>query len=125
MEYTIIKNGRSYDLPAYTLKISEKLEQVEIFKMGDVPVNEKYKKMYDFCCEVLGKENATEIIGKLSDADPNMINIVYLDIVRAYNRPLEEYEKERQNEQLDTESISKITDLLSGLKDASAFLQKK
>lgn len=125
MDYTIIENGRSYDLPKYNLKISAKMEQVEAFKTSGASVNEQLKRMYDFCGEILGKENAAEIMGKIDDADPNMINIVYLDIVRSYGRPLEEYEKDRQNEQLNGENIDKMLALLSGLKEASALIPKK
>lgn len=124
MVYTIIENGKSYDLPNYNLKISAKMEAVENFKSTAASASDKIRKMYDFITELVGKENAVEMIGKVDEADPNMINIVYLDIVRAYNKPLMDYEKERQAEQVNNEVFDKLEKLMSNLNVLQAMNKK-
>lgn len=125
MEYTVIFNDKSYDLPTYNLKISEKLEQVEKFNASDASIKEKLKKMHNVCSEILGKENAMEIIGKFEESDPNMINIVYLSVVEAYNKPLADFEMQRSVEKLDSEAFDKLKDILSSAEVVSALIDKK
>lgn len=124
MVYTIIENEKSYDLPQYNLKISAKMEAVEKFKTTAASASDKIRKMYGFITELVGKENAVEMIGKVDEADPNMINIVYLDIVRAYNKPLMDYEKERQAEQVNNEAFEKLEKLMSNLNVLQAMNKK-
>lgn len=125
MEYSILENGKTYDLPKYNLKISAKMEVVENFKRTGASACDKIRKMYDFIAEIIGKENAVEILGKVDDADPNYINIVYLDIVRAYNKPLAEYENERQAEQLDNDIFEKLDKLVKGVNALNTLNKSK
>lgn len=125
MEYTILENGKTYDLPKYNLKISAKMEVVENFKRTGASSCDKIRKMYDFIAEIIGKENAVEILGKVDDADPNYINIVYLDIVKAYNKPLTEYESERQAEQLDNDIFDKLDKLVKGVNALNTLNKSK
>lgn len=125
MVYTIIENGKSYDLPNYNLKISAKMEAVENFKTTAASASDKIRKMYDFITEIVGKENTVEMIGKVDEADPNDINIAYLDIVRAYNKPLVDYEKARQAEQLDGEAFEKLQKLLGNASVLQALKKSK
>ena len=45
MEYTVIYNGQSYDIPNYSIKISEKLEEIELLNRGNQKFKDKCKKM--------------------------------------------------------------------------------
>ncbi|MGN0423516.1 MAG: hypothetical protein ACI4EY_12400 [Lachnospiraceae bacterium] len=126
MEYTIIsKEGKSYDLPTYDLKIAEKMEEVEIFKRSGARVKAQFEKMYSFCSDILGKENTEEILGDVNKADPNMINFVYLDIVKAYNKPLEDYERKERASQFDDESIKYLMKLLGKAENVSKLIEGK
>lgn len=113
--YTIIYKGISYDLPNYSIKISEKLEEIELLNRGNQKFRDKCKKMYDFISEMIGKENCIEIIGKFEDSDPNTINIVYLEIVKSYNTPLEEYRKSQMEDKLDSSQVEKILEVVKAI----------
>lgn len=125
MEYKVILSDKSYDLPQYNVKISEKLEQVEKTNTSGCAIKEKLKKMHSLAVDLLGKENANEALGKFEDADPNMINVAYLSIVEAYNKPLEDFEMELNAEKLNSEVFDTFKDILSNLKEVSALAEKK
>lgn len=118
MEYTVILNGESIDLPNYSIKISEKLEKVEISNLSNKDFKSKCKVMYDFIVEIIGKENTIKFIGKFEDSDPNSINILYLKIVESYNRPLNDFQKSQSEEKIDTEQMDKVIELLKALPNA-------
>lgn len=124
MEYTLIKNGKSYDLPTYTLKIGAKMEAVENTNRSNASFTEKIKVIYDFCSEIIGKDNAVELVGKIDNADPNAVNILYLDIVKAYNKPLDDYNAERQSEQIDTEAFNKLMKIMGSAEKLSEMMDK-
>ena len=113
MEYSIIHNGQAYDLPPYSLKIAEKLEKTELSNGSGKRFKEKCKGMYDLICELLTPDSTKEILGEFLDADPNTINIVYLEIVKQYNKPLDDYRAEKTNESLSDRNIQKLTDMLN------------
>ena len=115
MEYTVIYNGQSYDLPNYSIKISDKLEEIEISNKGTVKFKDKCKKMYDFIGEMLTKQTALEILGKFEESDPNMINIIYLEIVKSYNKPLADYNKAEVEEVMNSGDMDRILELTKAL----------
>lgn len=125
MEYTIIWNGQSYDIPKYTMKISEKLEEIELLNRGNQKFRDKCKKMYDFIVEILGKETTSEILGKFEESDPNNLNILYLEIVKSYNKPLLDYNKQGVDEQLDSEQVTKMLELVKALPNIKEFIKDK
>lgn len=125
MEYTIIEDGKSYDLPKHSVKISNEMESIEKFKANAKSVKDQLKKMYGFCCEMLGDESAGELLGDFEDSDPNMINIVYLDIVEAYRKPIEDYEREKQSETLSRYDLKKYIEIFNAFSKAAPLLDKK
>ena len=125
MEYTIIEDGKSYDLPKHSVKISNEMESIEKFKANAKSVKDQLKKMYDFCREMLGDENAGELLGDFEDSDPNVINIVYLDIVEAYRKPIEDYEREKQSETLSRYDLKKYIEIFNAFSKAAPLLDKK
>lgn len=115
MEYTVIYNGQSYDIPNYSIKISEKLEEIELLNRGNQKFRDKCKKMYDFIGEVLTKQVANELIGKFEDSDPNTINILYLEIVKAYNKPLADYNESEVEKRINSDELEKMLELVKAL----------
>ena len=111
MQYTVIINGISYDIPCYSISISEDLEKIELLNNGNQKFREKCKNMYDFICKILGKENSLEILGKFENSDPNTINITYLEIVKSYNKPLSDYNLENSEQKLSSDLVDKILEL--------------
>ena len=123
MQYTVIHDGTSYDIPNYTMSIAGEIEKVEQFKVATNPFDKKCKKMYDFISDKLGKERTIEVVGEFSTADPNTINIVYLEIVASYNQPLEKYQNEQAQSKLDDSQMEKVTALLSALDKSKDVLK--
>lgn len=125
MEYTVIYNGVSYDIPSYSIKISEKLEEIELLNRGNQKFKEKCKKMYDFISEIIGKENSTNILGKFEESDPNVINILYLDIVKSYNKPLEDYTQQGLSEKLSDGQLDKMLEVIRAIPSVEEYGKKK
>lgn len=105
MEYTLIINGRSYDLPKFTKSVKNAIEKInsdnESKGLSD---DEKYKRMYVFVKNIIGEENAMEIFetDNLDEMDLKLIGICYFEICNGYDRP--EVEARRQA------SMSKISE---------------
>jgi hypothetical protein len=84
--------------------------------------------MYNFLCDLVGKDKIEEVIGKFNDADPNNINITYLSIVREYNKPLNDYEMSEGLEQikeLNNSDIAKLGETISKLEGVALKVQAK
>lgn len=125
MQYTVIYNGQSYDLPNYSIKISDKLEEIEISNKGNVKFKDKCKKMYDFIADLLTKQIALDILGKFEESDPNIINIVYLEIVKSYNKPLADYSKNEMDEIMNSGDIDKILEITKALPSIKEMQKEK
>lgn len=126
MEYNITINGESYELPKYNMKIAEKLEKTELLNnKASESFKAKCKSMYDFCAELLGKEIVAVLIGKFEESDPNDINILYLDIVKTYNKPLEDYQQTETSEKLNGMEFDKLTELLNAVSRSDKFFKVK
>ena len=64
MIYTVILHNHSYDLPAKTLAITEKLDNAAgVDQMAGLSTREKYKVVLGCDVDVLGAENVKEAIG--------------------------------------------------------------
>ena len=102
MEYTIIVNGKSYDLPKKTLKVAEEIERTVSLDATSAPIKDKYKAVLKACQNIVGQEAADEILGsnKLEDMDLGEITILFEKIVDAYQAPIVDYKNDRNMEQL-------------------------
>ena len=93
MNYNIEINGNILELPQYTISVMEKIEQVEKkTNSTSGTTKSKLQGLYNFLVDLVGEENVENAIGKFEDSDPNNINIAYLSVVRAYNKPLDDFE---------------------------------
>ena len=116
MVYTIISDDmQSYDLPAKTLKVVEKIE--ELMKADtnkNLSIREKYKKLHSFAVDMLGKESAKEILGadKLEEMDLSVLTITCRKIVDAYDKPIEEYNNGKMQRAFEDIPIEKVTELM-------------
>ena len=92
MNYNIEINGNILELPQYTISVMEKIEQVEKnTNSASGTTKSKLQGLYNFLVDLVGEENVENAIGKFEDSDPNNINIAYLSVVRAYNKPLDDF----------------------------------
>lgn len=111
MEYTMIVNGRSYDLPKKTLSVVEKIDKVlKLDETKGLSVKQKYEKLHGFVKEMTGEESAAEMFGSsnLAEIDLSEVTLAARKIIDAYEKPVNDYEMEKQKEKLDVVPIDKI-----------------
>jgi hypothetical protein len=114
MQYTVIINSRSYDLPKKTMKVVEEMDRVaQIDSVSGIGIREKFKALFDFISGIVGKDNAKEILGsdKLDEVDLSEVTLAFKEIMDAYEKPLEEYNAKRSLESLERIPIDKIVSL--------------
>ena len=116
MVYTIISDDmQSYDLPGKTLKVVEKIEDVlKNDARKDLSIREKYKRLHAFVVDILGKEVAKEFLGtdKLDEMDLSVLSITAKKIMDAYDRPVDEYNRNRVQQSIDEIPLDKVTELI-------------
>lgn len=128
MEYTIIIDERSYDLPKKTVAVMGKLDDVLKVDTLKCSAREKFAKLHGFVKDTLGEENAAEILGTtvLDDIDLSELQLVVLRINDAYEKPLADYRNEKMREKLDSIPTEKIVSLTKGMQSvANAQMMKK
>ena len=103
MVHTVIVNDRSYELPKKTINIANKLDEVlKTDSIRGLSVREKYQKLHTFTKDVLGEETAKEILGtdNLDEIDLSELTITVRKIVDAYEKPITDYQMEKNREKL-------------------------
>lgn len=110
MEYTIICNGRAYDLPKRTLKTAEEIEKAVNIDNSNAPIKEKYRAVHKACLAIIGQEAADEILGtnKLDEMDLGELTVLFEKIADAYQAPVNAYQAERSAEALERLPINEL-----------------
>ena len=100
--YKVKFDNKEIELPTYSISIAKSialLDEVE----GDIET--KLRALYDFIASLIGEDKTKEVLKSFEEADPNMINILFLSIVNVYNKPLTDYKMQ--------ESVIKPLDTLN------------
>ena len=118
MTYTANFEGNIIELPDYTFNIADKLERQESVNYGNGKLKDKCKSMYDLITDLIGTELTTTLLRKFNESDPNRINILYLSIINAYNKPLQDFSESSVDDKINMEQIDKIVSLVSALEKA-------
>ncbi len=123
MVYTLIVNGRSYDLPKKTVLVMEKIDEVARVDSLGLPVRQRNEIIHNLVKELVGKENAIAIFGSdnLSELDVSDLEITLLKIIDAYRKPVDDYNAEKTRRKLDVLPIDKIVSITNAAKDAEAL----
>ena len=114
MEYTVIVNGKSYDLPKKTIAVAESLEEVLKVDSTNLKIRQKMEKLHRFSKDLLGEDNVKEILGTddLEEADTSALAMLVLNINEAYEQPVTEYRTDKMREAFNgipTEKLSSLT----------------
>lgn len=118
----VTEKGNNICLPNYTVNIAEQMEKAHMANTnGGLNFRQKINRLYEFCTSVVGKENMEKEVGKLDNADPNEINILYLAILDCYNKPLEDYEQRKLDAKMDSAHIDKLSNILDKADKAGAL----
>ena len=113
MEYTVIINDRSYDLPKKTLDVVDKLDSVMKVDGTNLNVRQKFEKLHCFIKDIVGEDNAREIFGsdKLTEIDLSELTLSVRKVIDAYEKPISDYDAEKNMKSLDSLPIEKIISL--------------
>lgn len=114
MEYTVIINGKSYDLPKKTIEVVEKIDAVlKVDSIKGMDLRNKFQKLHDFTSDLLGKENAVEVLGgdTIDSVDLSEVTLATRKIIDAYDKPIADYEADKTKSKLNALPIEKIISL--------------
>lgn len=128
MLHTVILDGKSYDLPKKNISIANKLDEVlKVDAQKGLNVRQKFQKLHEFTKEVLGEEVAKEVLGTelLDDVDLSELTIVVRRIIDAYDKPVMDYQSERNRVQFSQLPIRQLEGLANVVNMASAMENKK
>ena len=117
MDYSMTVNGMVIELPKYTFDIAEKIERQEIVNSGTSKFKDKCKSMYTTICSIIGEDKVADAIGAFNETDPNLINIMYLELIKAYNKPIDEFNQNKITNSLQNSGVEDITKLLNSLQN--------
>lgn len=99
-------NNKNYELPTYTMSIAEKLEAIkkaESDYMSDkMTLPDFLRAEFAFVMDVMGEENAVEALSgsDINTIDLHKVSTTTLDIINAYNEPIEAKKEELAMAQL-------------------------
>lgn len=122
MEYTIIVNGRSYDLPKKTIPVMEKLDDVlKVDSIKGLSVKQRFEKIHAFVKGLVGDEAAAEMFGSdnISEIDLSELTLAVMKINAAYEKPISDFEAEERAEKFNALPIEKISSLTKAIQSAS------
>ena len=120
MEYTVIVNGQSYDLPKKTMKVAEDIDKLlKADTDTKIALKDKYKKQFDFIRNLIGDDNSKEIFGTddINEIDLPEITLAVKKIMDAYDKPINDYNIEKSVGRLNDLPLDKIVKLAEVAKE--------
>ena len=128
MEYTIIVDGRSYDLPKKTLSVMEKMDDVmKVDSVKGYSVRQKFEKIHRFIKDLVGDDNAKEILGSdnISEIDLSEVTLTAKKIIDAYDKPITDYDLEKSMRKIEGIPIDKIVSVANEAEKIVKMPQQK
>lgn len=111
MKYTAIIDNHSYDLPAKTMVVAEKLDEaLKVDTRNDLNIRAKYQLLYDTVNDILGTENAEKALGgdSLETVDLSNVTLAFRTIVDAYDKPAADYAAKKARERLAASQVDQV-----------------
>lgn len=105
MELTVSIDDKEYKLPKKTIKLAKMIDSA----YGASSSEDSYKKQYAFVKEVLGADDAKELLDgdKIEDIDLVLLSIAFVKIEKAYTKPVEDVRDD------DAETMEKLEKVIS------------
>lgn len=96
MQYEVKHNGVTSILPVFTRGVKRNIDEVNR-KISDetISLDARTEALYEFLGETVGEEALTKMLGgsDLDDIDLNDMNILFLKITKAYDKPVTDFNK--------------------------------
>lgn len=128
MEYTVIVNDRSYDLPKKTISVVEKIDNVlKVDSLKGCSIKQKFEKLHSFVKEVVGDDNAKDMFGSddIAEIDLSEVTLAVKKIIDAYDKPIVDYDSEKSRMKLEGLPIEKIISVAKAAEKISSMPQQK
>lgn len=112
MEYTIIVNNQSYDLPKKTLDVVTRLDEVlKVDANNNLNVRQKFEKLHGFIKGLVGEEQAKEMFGSdnLTEIDLTELTLAVKKVIEAYEKPVADYDMEQRMQKIYELPLDKIS----------------
>lgn len=116
MNYFIEFDNQEISLPQYTWEIEDKLVEADKINMSENKTSrQKGEHLYNLECELIGEDKLKNLVGgDIKSCDPNAIQVVFIKILRAYDKPIEDVNAEKEQPMLDQlGQISEYADKMS------------
>lgn len=128
MEYTIIVDGQSYDLPKKTIKVVNQMDEVlKVDANNNLNVRQKFEKCHNFVKALVGEDAAKEMFGSdnLEEIDLTEVTLAVKKIVEAYDKPIADYEMSKSMEKLDSLPIGQINSMMKAAERMASIPPQK
>lgn len=128
MEYTIIVNEQSYDLPPKKLAVAKELDAVlKVDTVKGLSVEQKFEKLHAFMKNLVGEEAAKEMFGSdsLEEIDLAELTLAVKKVVDAYDKPITDYEADKSRKEFDKIPIDKLLSISKAAEKIAFVPQKK
>lgn len=128
MEYTIIVDGRSYDLPKKTVAVMEKMDKVlKVDSLKGYSVRQKFEELHRFVKDLVGDDNAKDMFGSddIAEIDLSEVTLAVKKIIDAYDKPIIDYDSEKSRMKLEGLPIEKIISVAKAAEKISSMPQQK
>lgn len=128
MEYTVIINDRSYDLPKKTIKVANQMDEVlKVDTNKGLNVRQKFEKCHNFIKGLVGEETAKEMFGSnsLDEIDLTEITLAVKKVIEAYDKPINDYDMSKNMEKLDSLPIGQINSIMNAAERVATMPQNK
>lgn len=128
MDYTIIVNDQSYDLPKKTMSVMSELDEVlKVDANTRLSVKQKFEKLHTFIKHLVGEEAAKEMLGSadLNEIDLSDLTLAVKKVTDAYEKPIVEYDAVKNASQFDMLPVDKIVSLSKAVDRMAAIPPQK
>lgn len=128
MEYTVIIDGQSYDLPKKTVAVVEKIDEVlKVDSTKGYSVRQKFEKLHVFVKDIVGEETAREMLGSdnITEIDLSELTLSVRRIIDAYDSPIAAYDAEKSRAKLEGLPIDKIISVAKAAEKITAMPPQK
>lgn len=128
MEYTVIIDGQSYDLPKKTVAVVEKMDEVlKVDSTKGYSVRQKFEKLHVFVKDIVGEEAAREMLGSdnITEIDLSELTLSVRRIIDAYDSPIAAYDAEKSRVKLEGLPIEKIVSVAKAAEKIASLPPQK
>ncbi len=127
MVYTIIVDGKSYDLPKKTVSVMSAMDEVmRVDSDNGLSLRQKFEKLHNFMKNAVGEENCRKMFGSdsLNEIDLSELTLAVRKAIDAYEKPVADYDREKNMSKFNDIPFEKISSLTKAANTMASFPMK-